>query len=97
MQNPCLEERGSKGAFGRRDTRPINTAWQREKSVNFVKSATGFIGFRAAPGAVDKHSTQPYLCRIASRATTLFLLRFWPLNQGLLNSHSSGEAAQLQT
>jgi hypothetical protein len=58
---------------------------------------TGFTASGQAPGAVDKHSTQPYLCRIASRATTLFLLRFWPLNLGLLNSHSSGEAAQLQT
>jgi hypothetical protein len=45
MQNPCLEGLGSKGSFGRRDTRPITTAWQREKSVNFVKSATRFIGF----------------------------------------------------
>jgi hypothetical protein len=58
---------------------------------------TGFTASGRPSGAVDKHSTQPYLCPIASRAITLFLLRFWPLTQGLSNSHPSGEAAQLQT
>jgi len=48
-------------------------------------------------GAVDKHSTQPYLSPVASGAITLISLRFWPLNLGLLNSHSLGEAARRQT
>jgi hypothetical protein len=43
-----------------------------------------------ASGAVDNNHPQPYLCAIASRAMALILLRFWPLNLGLLYSHSFG-------
>ncbi|MDU1688589.1 MAG: hypothetical protein E6848_03095, partial [Bradyrhizobium sp.] len=40
-------------------------------------------------GAVDNVPPQPYLSPIAARAIALILLRFWPLNPGLLVSHSS--------
>jgi hypothetical protein len=40
--------------------------------------------------AVDKALTGPYLCPVASMAMAFILLRFWPLNPGLLNSHPYG-------
>ena len=57
--------------------------WQREKSVKMMNSLTDWTH-------VDKARTQPYLCRIVSAAIALILLRFLPLNLGLLNSHSLG-------
>src|SRR5229473_6024086 len=79
MENPYLQRWG---CSGRRDTRPIISAWQREKSLKMMKSLTGW--------RVDKPLAQPYLCRTGSVAIARISLRFWLLNLGLPNSHSLG-------
>ena len=79
MENPYLQRWG---CSGRRDTRPIGWPWQREKGVRMMKS----LRVRA----VDKPLAQPYLCQTGSMAKARIWLRFWPLNLGLLNSHSLG-------
>jgi hypothetical protein len=79
MENPYLQ---SWGLSGLRDTRPIGWPWQREKGVRMMKS----LRVRA----VDKPLAQPYLCPTGSVAIAQIWQRFWPLNLGLLNSHSLG-------
>ena len=39
---------------------------------------------------LDTNLTGPYLCPVASMAITFILLRFWPLNPDLLDSHPYG-------
>jgi hypothetical protein len=71
---------------GRRDTRPIEQAWQREKPVKMMN----FLTFGAREGHVDIVPARPYLCRIVSTAMAFILLAFLPLNLGLPVSHSIG-------
>ena len=45
--------------------------------------------------AVDKPLAQPYLSKTGSMAIARIWLRFWPLNLGLLNSHSLADAPRI--
>jgi len=51
----------------------------------------------AAAGAVDKAAPRPYFSGIDKTAMALILLRFWPLNPELLNSHSFGGCSRVRT
>ncbi|MES2197087.1 MAG: hypothetical protein V4517_21940 [Pseudomonadota bacterium] len=45
--------------------------------------------------AVDKPLAQPYLCKTGSMAKARIWQCFWPLNLGLLNSHSLADAPRI--
>ena len=90
MENPCLGRGGSRGvASGRRGHSPNRDALATRKVCQFREIGDRFGADVPVSGAVDNVPPQPYLSPIAARAIALILLRFWPLNPGLLVSHSS--------
>src|SRR6266404_533090 len=86
MQNPCLED-GILKAAGHSPNHGALATRKVCQNDEFPDRPAPQIG---ATSHVDKPLTQPYLCAIVSTAIALVLLRFWPLNLGLLNSHSLG-------
>src|SRR5262249_4407203 len=87
------------GVVGRRDTRPIEGAWQREKPVKMMN----FRDYGALSGHVDIVPARPYLCphRVDGDGVyfaRVFAVEPWiarfPLNWRMTPRHRNGTATR---